>query len=165
MATATKGKKKVATNSAIEKIEAHVQQIKSGTHPTVRPGMTVVLNEAASVNDCVRQGDLYVIVVEKGAPEDYVPANMQERDQRQLVLGNTNGAKHCLENLNGVNIFVPKDWNDNSLWGPYVEVTGNAPAKILHPTHGPVVVAPGLCIRMRYQREWDREQKERRNRD
>ena len=85
---------------------------------------------------------------------------------KQLVPGNTQGAKHCLASLSGVKLYRPTAWGPNydGLHGPALELS--KPATITHPTHGDVTIPAGSTVLCHYQREWDQEQKrERRNAD
>lgn len=127
---------------------------------TIEPGQPVTLTSAASCGDAVRQGDLYLVVVEK-VPEGYAKAS---RASKQLVPGTTRGAKHCLDSLDGVEVYLPKEWREESLQGPCLVLTKER--TVLHPVHGAVTIAAGHTILCCYQREWEKEQaKERRARD
>ncbi len=79
---------------------------------------------------------------------------LAKKPSPQLVRGNTQGAKHCLDSLDGVELWLPKDWSDDSLQGPFLRIAEQR--TVLHPTHGAVVLIAGsyLCC---YQREHDRE--------
>lgn len=145
--------------TTIDRINSKARAIRDN-RDDIKPGQPVRISEAASVNDYVRQGDLYLIVVDK-KPADYVK---QKIETVQLVPGNTEGAKHCLDSFDAVDLWVPKDWNAESLDGPCF--TAKREVTVLHPTHGPVTVPAGMTIVCRYQREFDAEQKrERRNAD
>ena len=127
---------------------------------TIEPGQPVTLTAAACPSDAIRQGDLYLIVVDK-VPEGYKKAR---KPSCQLVPGNTQGSKHCLDSLAGVEMYLPQEWSEESLDGPCFILSKER--MVLHPTHGTVTIASGHIVLCRYQREWDKEQaKERRNRD
>lgn len=149
--------------AVIEEIVDHAKKLAAGEHETVRPGQEQAFTEAATAGDFIRQGDLYLIVVDR-MPTDYAEVVRPTVKDRQMVPGNTEGAKHCLDSLAGVKLFRPTEWNEESLRGPAFVLT--KPRKILHPTHGNIIIPAGLTIVCRYQREWDREQAaERRARD
>lgn len=145
----------------IETIQKHAENIKNGLE-TVKPGMPFKMTTAATVGDGVWQGDLGLEVIEK-VPSNYVKVN-NVGNTTQLVRGNTIGSRHCLDSLQGVELYHPNDWSDESLFGP-VFIT-SLERTVLHPTHGAVVIPAGMTILCRYQREWDKElAKERRTRD
>lgn len=149
--TSYKGEQMVNTLE-IDEIQAHLEK--------VQPGMPVVLTNAATVGDAVRQGDLYLIVV-NSVPENY---KRDLKTSNQLVPGQTQGSRHCLDSLDGVEIFLPVNWNEDSLDGPCLVL--HKERTVLHPTHGAVTIAPGHTIQCVYQREYDKElARERRTRD
>lgn len=149
---------------AIQEIQSHAQRIAEGKE-RVSPGQPAVLNEAAEIGEGVWQGDLGIAIVAK-VPKDYVRVTRPTVADKQLVPGSTQGAKHVLKSLRGVQLWRPKDWpNPENLSGPCL-VVGEAGAVIEHPVHGAVTIAPGHTVQCRYQREWDQEQRrERRNAD
>lgn len=141
---------------AIELIEQHAKKIREGKHETVSPGQPVRISEAAEVGDGVWQGDLGIEIVE-AAMGDYIEVKSPTDADRQLVPGNTQGARHCLDSLDGVRMFRPIDWNAESLQGPVLVLSKER--TILHPTHGAVAIPAGFTVRCRYQREFDAEQR------
>lgn len=146
--------------TAIEKIQKHLEVIKSG-NGRVAPGQPLTFSTASTENDAIWQGDLQIVISAK--PE----AGMVKLDKKnitaQLVPGNTQGAKHCL-NTTDVEMYVPKDWNEESLMGPWVK--SSKEVTIQHPTHGDVIVPAGMAFQCYYQKEWNKEEaKERRARD
>ena len=149
--------------SVIEKIQRRTKRISNGKDSRVRPGQTERFTAAAVVGDAIRQGDLYLVVSE-APPEHFIRVDRPKDTDRQLVPGNTTGAKHCLDSLEGVEMWRPKDWSEESLDGPVVRLSRER--TVMHPTHGAVVLIAGMTFACHYQREWDREQeKERRARD
>lgn len=150
-----------ATANAFEQIRSHADLIKSGQHK-VKPGQELSFSPAASVGDTIAQGDLYIMVADK-MPAEYelVEANVANL---QLVPGNTQGARHCLDSFDGVTMYRPKTWTEEDLRGPYLQLTKDR--TVLHPTHGPVNLIAGMNYLCGYQKEYDtQERKERRNRD
>lgn len=151
--------------TAIEKITRRADKIAARKDSKIQPGQAVRMSEAASVNDCVRQGDLYLQVVSE-VPADYVRVKKPKAIDRQLVPGNTEGAKHCLDSLDGVELHLPAAWGPgyDALDGPVFKLSTERTVK--HPKHGDVTIPAGFTIACRYQREWDAEQaRERRNAD
>ena len=150
--------------TTIEKIARKASRIKNG-NDKIQPGQPVRMSEAATTGDYIRQGDLYLIVVE---PPSAAPAGYKEisKADRQLVPGNTQGAKHCLDSIDGVRMFLPAAWGPDydGLDGPILLLSEKRTVE--HPTHGSVTIPAGFAIQCRYQREWDAEQRrERRNAD
>lgn len=144
-------------NSVIDEIEVATNRIKSGNDPRVKPGQAERFTEAATVADAIRQGDLYLVIAGDKPPADYEKIVKPKAIDKQLVPGNTEGAKHCLDSLAGVQIWRPKTWNEESLEGPYLKLSKER--TILHPTHGSVTVPAGFAIQCHYQMEFDAEQK------
>lgn len=154
---------RTAERTAIERVERHAKRISAGEHETVKPGQSFRITEAASIGDGAWQGDLGLEIV-ASVPSNYVQVIKPTKADKQLVPGNTQGAKHCLDSLQGVQIFRPSNWSEESLGGPCLVLTKER--TILHPTHGAVTIPAGFTVLCRYQREWDKEQaRERRARD
>lgn len=146
--------------NVIDRIQQHAKQIANGEHETVKPGAAVAFTHACQNGDTIRQGDLYLTIVD-AVPDGYVES---KKPSVQLVPGNTQGSKHCLDSLQGVVMHLPKEWNEESLDGPYLTLSEDR--TVLHPTHGSVLVLAGQMIHCTYQREWDKIQKaEQRARD
>lgn len=146
--------------SVIELIETHAQKIKAGEIENVCPGMPVAFTRACQAGDVIRQGDLYLEIVDE-VPGDYI---LCKKPLVQLVPGNTQGSRHCLDGLRGVKMYLPKEWNEESLQGPCLVLTEDR--EVLHPVHGAVSIPSGFTVLCSYQREYDKElKKERRTRD
>jgi len=98
----------------------------------------------AATPDCdyVRQGDVYVWLVSK-LPKNCEPAKAIE----QLAPGTTKGARHCLDSLDGVTMFVRSDANE--LQGPFIRL--ECERVITHPEHGDWRLPAGL-YEITYQR-------------
>lgn len=149
--------------TAIERVVKHAKKIADGKHPTVRPGLPHRLSDAAVAGDIGWQGDLKLTVIDK-IPDGFELVKKPTDIDRQLVPGNTQGARHCLDSLAGVKLYRPTIWPDSGLVGPCFVLTEER--TIEHPTHGHVTIPAGFTIQCGYQREWDAEQKrERRNAD
>lgn len=137
----------------------------AGYLETVKPGEPFRVSNAVTPTDKFRvdQGDLLMAIVD-GPPEGYVRVNRPKAADRQLVPGNTKGAKHCLDSLKGVKLFRQVGWTDESLRGPYFECSEERTVR--HPVHGDVTFPAGTKVLCGYQREFDAEQRrERRARD
>lgn len=149
--------------TAIDRVVSHAEEIASGKIHAVQPGLPVRFPAAASEGDEGWQGDLGLRVVRQ-VPDDLVRLAAPCEADRQLVPGSTQGARHCLDSLDGVEIYRPKDWGPESLLGPCLVFSKER--TIRHPTHGAVTVPAGFTIQCRYQREFDSElRRERRNAD
>jgi len=149
--------------TSIDRIETHAKKIASGKHETVSPGQPARFTEASSVNDGIWQGDLGLEIIEK-VPDGYTLVRRAKDADRQLVPGNTQGSKHCLDSLSGVKLYRPEKWDGESLIGPCFVLTEER--TVQHPTHGAVTIPAGFTVQCRYQREFDAElRRERRNAD
>lgn len=120
----------------------------------VAPGLPASFTEAACAGDFGWQGDLKLTVLDKVPASQKKVAKPSDLD-RQLVPGNTEGAKHCLDSLDGVALYRPSEWSEESLIGPTLKLTKDR--VIMHPTHGHVTVLAGTIIGCTYQREFDAE--------
>lgn len=145
--------------ATIETIERHVKLIADGGDPNVKPGQPERFTEACSAGDCIRQGDLYLTLVE-AVPDGYVRITKPKAADKQLVPGNTRGARHCLDSIKGVKLYRPAEWTEASMFGPCLVLTEER--IVLHPVHGSVTVLAGQTVRCDYQRVWDAEQKQQR---
>ena len=136
--------------SVLTKLKRHATRLKRG-NARIKPGQPFRLNEACSVGDGVWQGDLGVEIVAEIPPEYIVRRHGD--DFRQLVPGNTSGARHCLDK--DIVQYIPEGWGENytGLKGP--AFTAQEETRILHPTHGDVVISAGHIIATRYQRNLD----------
>ncbi len=127
----------------------------------VRAGQPLRFSEACTTNDRIWQGDLALTITDGSIPDTHVKA---DKPTVQLVKGNTIGARHCLDSLEGVDMYVPTEWTEESLVGPILVM--NKERSVVHPIHGDVTVPAGFSVSCTYQREYDEEQKrERRARD
>lgn len=150
------------TTNVIESLQSHVKKIQNGEHESVHPGQPARFTEACQAGDGIWQGDLGLELVDK-VPDGYAKVDHKERNM-QLVPGNTQGSRHCLDSLSGVEVYLPQNFNEESLQGPCLVLSKER--TVLHPTHGPVTLLANSIILCRYQREWDKElQKQRRQQD
>lgn len=151
------------TTQTIDRIEQHVARSRESKDPAVMPGRPERFTDAAQAGDVIAQGDLYLMIVD-GVPADYKRVPKAKTIDRQLVPGNTIGARHCLDSLVGVALYRPEKWDGEDLRGPCLVLTKER--TILHPTHGDVTIPAGFTVLCGYQPEFDAEErKERRARD
>lgn len=143
--------------SAVEEIAEHATAIKEGRDPKVKPGAPERFTDAAAPGDTIRQGDLYITIREGAIPEGYVLVEKPKEVDRQMVPGNTEGAKHCLDSMDGVDLYRPAQWTEGSLDGPIINLEKER--TVLHPTHGSVTIPKGMSAEFTYQREWSKERK------
>ncbi len=149
----------MTATATIERIQKHAEMLRE----SVRPGQPFRFSEASTPNDCVWQGDLGLVIIDR-IPTGYCRVDNPTDKDRQLVIGNTQGARHCLDSLTGVVLYHPRKWDADSLIGPCFTLTEER--TVQHPTHGPVTIPAGFSVQAIYQREWDKEQrKARRSRD
>ena len=141
-------------------IQKFVESIARGDEE-VKPGMPLRFTEASTVNDRIWQGDLAITIAEDSVPEGYVK---QENVNLQLVPGNNIGSKHCLDSADGVECWLPENFDETSLNGPFLRLS--CERTVTHPVHGDVTIPSNFCVNISYQREYDLEQaRERRARD
>lgn len=173
----------VMSNTIVEKMEKHVQETRRSlavdNNDAVKPGQPFAFTEASTPGDAVWQGDLLVKIdspkMENGTFVGFVKAEQKDKESltefnarlTKLVLGETQGARHILRSTEGVTVYHPVTWNEESLVGPILvlDKDGNG-ATIDHPVHGSVTIPAGFTVALRYQREWDKYQaQQRRARD
>jgi hypothetical protein len=149
--------------SVIESIKSFVQKTAVSSE-YVRHGVPVNFTEASTSGDRIWQGDLALTIRNK-VPKGYVSAEFSKLSKNlQLVHGSNVGSMHCLDSTEGVELFIPADWNEESLKGPFFKLAQER--TVTHPKHGNVTIPAGFSVQCSYQREYDAEQKrERRARD
>lgn len=135
----------MTTAILVERVVSKAESIKSDA--------TQHFSEAASVGDFVRQGDIYITLL------DRIPAGAisVKKPSAQLAPGNTQGSRHYISSLRGVKVYsLP---NANVYDGPVIE--SKHAVTIEHPEHGNWVLPPG-CYGISYQRTEDSEGRQRR---
>ena len=137
----------------LKRMQEFVDTVVSGNHEMIKPGQPVRFTEACVPGDRIWQGDLALTIRMSVPKTGYV---LVKDAGVQLVVGNTEGAKHCLDSMEGVKFYAPMDWNEESLKGPILVLSQER--TVLHPTHGNVTMPAGFIVECTYQREWDREQ-------
>lgn len=148
--------------SSLASLEAYKEKI-VGRQGKVYPGMPMAFSEACTAGDRIWQGDLALTIADQDTPLGF--ARMDKQDG-QLVPGNTQGAKHVIEDMSTCEIYYPQGWDDkyDKLTGPFLRCVKET--KVIHPTHGPVTIPAGMSVQCSYQRVWEQElAKERRQRD
>jgi hypothetical protein len=139
--------------NVVDEIVDFAKRIANGEED-VLPGQPLNFTEASTINDRIWQGDMAITITNSEPPKDFV----EKKDVLvQLVPGNTTGAKHCLQSKIGVEQWVPQNWTELGLIGPWMRFS--EPNTILHPVHGSVSVPAGFCVQITYQREYDEIQK------
>jgi len=135
----------------METIQSAIQQI-SDTAEEIRNDTDQRFPEAATPGDCWRQGDLYITLL--GA----IPGDVKKsKAKKQLVPGDAQGSRHCLDSLAGASIYELSE--PSALDGPILECKQER--TITHPEHGNVILPPGI-YGIHYQRDLDSEERERR---
>lgn len=109
MSTATLENKTVQISKAMQEAAERAEQIKNDA-PQQFP-------EAASIGDAVRQGDIYIQLVE---PVTSCPLFYRQDSAAsfplQLADGNTKGSRHCLAHGNGVTVYKPVRMNSYEMY-------------------------------------------------
>lgn len=137
-----------AIESTVQEQASHLESIEHG-----KPER---LSNAMTVNEYFPQGDVYFGPVEK-VPSSYERVGNPSKEDQQLVPGNTIGSRHCLDSLDGVELYHPKEWSEESLLGPVIVF--NKERTVLHPTHGNITVPEGMTIQFAYQRNYNQQLK------
>lgn len=65
--------------------------------------------EAASIGDAVRQGDVYIQLIDDVTSAPFLFKKTAPSFPMQLAPGNTKGSRHCLEHGRGVTAYEPCD--------------------------------------------------------
>ena len=121
MSTATLENTKPTIDVALREAAERAEQIKNDA-PQKFP-------EAASIGDAVRQGDIYIQLVEPvtSCPMFYRPAT-DVAFPMQLADGNTKGSRHCLAHGNGVTVYKPVAINSREIYYDMAPQYGINPA-------------------------------------
>lgn len=143
---------------------SEVNQTRRQHQEGVSPGQPFRLTGAHAVGEGVWQGDLGIGIVDR-VPEGYVEVKTPKDEHRQLVPEGGQGSHHRIASLDGVRIFLPPAWGENSadLRGPVVVFSG--PNSIVHEPgtdkhHGTVVIEAPMTVQCTYQRNLDQEERE-----
>lgn len=67
--------------------------------------------EAASIGDAVRQGDIYIQLIDDVTSTPFLFKKAAPSFPMQLAPGNTKGSRHCLEHGRGVTVYEPCEGN------------------------------------------------------
>jgi len=109
--------------------------------------------EGASVGDGVRQGDVYITLLDR-VPKGFVK---QDTWDRQLAPGSTQGSRHILDAKAGVKYYRHPDANEFT--GPVLMLSKTR--ELTHPEHGNWIL-PSRIFGISYQRTQDALDKQRR---
>lgn len=135
------------TPTAVRELATHGEKIKNDS-PQRFP-------EAGSPGDFVRQGDVYITLL------DRVPAKAKKIEPRpQLAPGNTQGSRHCLDKLTGIEMYELEQ--PSAYDGPVLSATEEV--TVTHPEHGNWILPPGT-YGITYQRTGESEDRARRVQD
>ena len=138
----------------IEELIENQQQLLNGDLP-IKAGQNENFPEAMSLGDEIRQGDLYIRLVE------VIPDGYKKVDPfLQMVPGKTKGAKHCWVNMPN-ECYVPTGWSTDEsydgLLGPIVK--NYQPNSLAHKEHGHVTNFNTQCyVQFGYQKSQDVEE-------
>ena len=130
----------------------YTARVKDGLED-VKPGMPASFTTASTAGDCIWQGDLGIVISDSDVPAGFVKVK-EKGSIFQLVPGKNSGSRHCVALDGSVQVYIPSEWNEESLIGPFMKVIKNT--TITHPVHGNVSIPAGFCVELIYQQEWDR---------
>jgi hypothetical protein len=108
---------------------------------------------AASPGDAVRQGDVYITLLER-VPSGYA---RHKKWDRQLAPGNTQGSRHVIDSAKGVICYIHPAAGEFD--GPVLSLAQER--EITHPEHGNWILPPGI-YGISYQRTQDAMDQQRR---
>lgn len=113
---------------------------------------TIRLTAANSVGEWVRQGDVYLRIVDK------IPEGAREIQDfnGQLAPGDTRGSRHCVDPKKVKAFALPNARIED---GSILQVLDND--EVTHPDHGHVALEKGLCIAVSFQVNEFQKQKQR----
>jgi hypothetical protein len=111
MTTATKTRATATVSKTLADIHEAVEKIKNDQMQH--------FPEAASLGDAVRQGDVYIQVIDEstltGLAGFYSPVPAADLENHlQLAPGNTKGSRHILQSAEGLEMWLPVD-NDEAI--------------------------------------------------
>jgi hypothetical protein len=139
--------------TVIEKMVTRNEKIRLNKDAKVKPGKAERFTAAACKGDYIRQGDLYLVIGDSIPTRGFQRISEQTDEHKQLVPGNTQGSKHCLDSLDGVAIYRPEKFDNESTIGPVLVLSQER--VVQHPTHGHVTLLANTIVECHYQREYD----------
>lgn len=138
-------KAKTSASEALTHLSDRLEQIRH-TDPVSLANM--------EVGDEHSQGDLGLLRLDDRFVDDHRPHLLPVSDPPlQLARGSTQGSRHCLDSLAGVEVYSLA--GGNVLDGPILRL--HEPRKILHPEHGDLVDIPPGDYGIQYQRQFAEE--------
>lgn len=143
----------MTTQLTMSRLIAHADSIKSGTLH-VSPGQPFRFGPQHQAGDGTWQGDLGIELVD-AVPDGWERVEHPTDDDRRMVPGTEDGARHILDSLHGVTLYRRADWGVDSLHGPVLVLAEER--MIEHHgagRHGTVHLVPGIYL-LRYQRSYD----------
>ena len=125
---------------------AHVVETVQSVAKKIAKRETQLFPAGASVGDCIRQGDVYITLL------DAVPVGMQKAEKwnLQLAPGDTQGSRHVLDSRDGVTCYIHADASEFD--GPVLVLEKQR--ELTHPEHGNWILPPGT-YGVSYQRTQD----------
>lgn len=126
------------TGKAFRNLSRHAEAIKNDEHQAAG---------SMSPGDAWAQGDILIVALDK-VPENAVA---MKQVATQLAPGSTQGSRHCLDSLNGLQVLEQKA---TPLDGPVI--VSNREFTVTHPEHGDVTFQPGIYAVV-YQRAFAEE--------
>lgn len=132
------------TKTVFSELQRHAEQIRTDApHDLSR----------MEVGDEWRQGDVGIVRL----PDDFIskrsPRLISSAAAVQLAPGNTQGSRHCLDSLSGVEAWSLKD--ATPLDGPVLRLS--EPRSIFHPEHGDLLSLPPGTYGVVYERAYAEE--------
>lgn len=126
------------TSKAFRDLSKHAEAIKNDEHQVAG---------SMSPGDAWAQGDILIVALDK------VPnkSALVKQPVSQLAPGNTQGSRHCLDSLEGVQVWEQKE---TPLDGPVI--VSDREFTVTHPEHGDVTFQPGIYAVV-YQRAFAEE--------
>ncbi len=147
---------------SIQTVKDHAENLKNGKE-RVQPGDPYTISSAAQSGEGVWQGDLGIRIVD--SPDyygfkisKYKKVKKLDDSHRKLVPGDTDGAKHHLDSIDGVEMWLPEDFytNPDIETGPIIRIS--EPRSVVHTgsgRHGTVHLDPIHCYQFTYQQIYD----------
>jgi hypothetical protein len=143
--------KTVSVDVAYNEVVCSVESIKNDEHAVIA---------TMSPGDVLRQGDCYVIALDREIPGG-------KPTSRQLAPGNTQGSRHIAEGdcdvlsvpeaeaIEAINRMVPATKGQTLFVGPMIRARGSV--RIVHPEHGDRTIPGDACYLVTIQRTWAQE--------
>jgi len=140
----------MAKNNVADPVKVFNRVKNSVKNPKPDP---IMLSNVNTTGEFVRQGDIYVTLLEGKPTGTLKKVTKFAGKEFQLAPGNSRGSRHMLDNVEAVEIYDRGTREDGIEAGYAIKV--NEACSIVHPEHGTVNLGKDMWVAVTYQLTWD----------